>query len=155
MKKILLLSILTLMFSCGKNENEKAIKGLQPVDIYLNLEKQGFTTNKTLGGDLKMWESKKSNLGEDFIVETNSSDTKSVEFVRATVITNSKGDLNKNILFFKFIASLPYEGSDHVTSTKWLEKNLTSKEADTIINEVKFTLKNPSKMVRTLQLEKE
>lgn len=155
MKKLILLPLLAIVFACGTKENEKAIKGLKPVDVYMNLEKEGFKTAKSLGGELKTWTNIKSDVGGVFTVETSSSDSQSVEFVRATVQTDATGDINKSLSFFKYIASLPYESSNYELSTKWLDKNFNEAESDTIVNGVKFTLRSPSKMVKTLQLEKQ
>ncbi|HUH25245.1 MAG TPA: hypothetical protein VLY87_01335, partial [Flavobacterium sp.] len=118
MDKLILLPLLATLFACGSKENEKAIKGLAPVDVYMNLENQGFTTDKSLGGDLKTWTSTNKLLGGTLTVETNSTDTKSVEFVRATAMVNVSGDVQNTKDFFKMIASLPYEGSDYEVSTK-------------------------------------
>src|SRR5690554_4557766 len=155
MKKLILLPLLALIFACGSNENEKAIKGLKPVDVYLNLEKEGFTTEKSLGGDIKGWTNKKQEIGGVFIVETISSNTSSVESVRATVNANINADMSKTLPFFKYVASLQYEGSDYESTTKWLEDNFDSSESDTIVGGVKFTIRNPSQIVKTLNIEKE
>lgn len=154
MKKLLILPLLATLFACGTKENEKAIKGLAPIDVYMNLENMGYATDKSLGGDLKLWTNTKVVPGGKFIVETNSSDTKTVEFVRATAQVDVTGDINNTKDFFKFITSLPYEGSDYETSLKWLNENFNKKELDTVFNGVKFTLRSPSKMVKTLTLEK-
>lgn len=155
MKKLLILPLLATLFACGTKENEKAIKGLAPIDVYMNLENIGYTTDKSLGGDLKTWTNTKSVPGGKFTVETTSSDTKTVEFVRATAQVDVTGDINNSKDFFNFIASLPYEGSDYKSSIKWLNENFNKSEIDTIFNGVKFTLRTPSKMVKTLQLEKQ
>lgn len=155
MKKLLLLPFFAILFACGTKENENAIKGMQPVDVYMNLEKEGFTTEKSLGGDIKGWTNTKQEVGGMFIVETISSDTKSVESVRATVNADVGTDMNKTLPFFKYIASLPYEGSDYESTTKWLENNFHKPESDTIVGGVKFTFRNPSQIVKVLMLEKE
>src|SRR5690554_1320570 len=155
MKKLILLPLLAIMFACGSNENEKAIKGLKPVDVYLNLEKQGFTTEKSLGGDIKGWTNKKQEVGGMFIVETISSNTSSVESVRATVNADINTDMSRTMPFFQFVASMPYEGSNYEATTKWLKNNFNSSESDTIVGGVKFTIRNPSQIVKVLMLEKE
>jgi len=155
MKKLLLLPLLATLFACGSNENEKAIKGLKPVDVYLNLEKQGFTTEKSLGGDIKGWTNKKQEVGGMFIVETISSNTSSVESVRATVNADINTDMSRTMPFFQFVASMPYEGSNYEATTKWLKNNFNSSESDTIVGGVKFTIRNPSQIVKVLMLEKE
>lgn len=155
MKKLLLLPLLATLFACGTNENEKAIKGLKPVDVYQNLEKEGFTTEKSLVGDIKGWTNKKQEIGGLFIVETISSNTSSVESVRATVSTDINADINKTLPFFNYVASLQYENSDYMNTTKWLKNNFDSSESDTIVGGVKFTIRNPSKVVKILTLEKE
>lgn len=155
MKKLILLPLLTIVFACGSKENEKAIRGLAPVDVYMNLENIGYTTDKSLGGDLKLWTNTKAVPGGKFTVETNSADTKTVEFVRATAQVDATGDIKNSKDFFKYIASLPYEGSDYKTNIKWLNENFNKNEVDTVLNGVKFTLRSPSKMVKTLTLEKQ
>lgn len=65
----------------------KYIKGLAPVDVYLNIEKQGFTTDKQLGEEHgNSWTSTKNYAGIDYKVETYSSNIDNVESVRGTAI---------------------------------------------------------------------
>lgn len=154
MKKLILLPLFAIVFACGSKENEKAIKGLQPVDVYMNFEKMGYTTDKSLLGDIKSWTSTNALPGGTLRVETNSSDTNTVEFVRATAMVDVTGDIQNTKDFFKTVASLPFEGSDYKANIKWLNENFNKIEVDTVFNGIKFTLRSPSKMVKTLTLEK-
>lgn len=154
MKKLILLPLFAIVFACGSKENEKAIKGLQPVDVYMNFEKMGYTTNKSLLGDIKSWISTNALPGGTLRVETNSSDTNTVEFVRATAMVDVTGDIENTRDFFKTVVSLPFEGSDYKANIKWLNENFNKIEVDTVFNGIKFTLRSPSKMVKTLALEK-
>jgi len=155
MKKIILLPLLEMLFACGSKENVKAIKGLQPVDVYLNFENMGYTTHKALSGDLKSWISTKVLPGGTLTVEANSADTKSVETVRATAMVDVTGDIQNTRDFFKTVVSLPYENSNYDINTKWINSVFNKTEGDTIVNGVRFTFKSPSKMVKILTLEKQ
>lgn len=138
------------------NETQKFIKGLNPVDVYLNMEKQGFTTDKQLGGEYgNIWTNTKSYAGIDYKVETFSSNIKNVESVRATAmidVTAKKIIATKQ--FFQFVATLPYENAKPEEAASWVDKNFDNDKATTTIGSAKFTIYAPSVAVRMLTIER-
>lgn len=142
--------------STVSTESTNNISGLAPVDVYLNLEKQGFKTKKQLGGEYgNLWTSTQSYDGMDISVETFSYNTNSVVSVQASVMV----DVNyKNIIagkqFMRYISSLPYDNSKPDDAVKWVDENYDKDKASTEIGGVRFTIYAPSVAVRMLRIEK-
>jgi hypothetical protein len=134
---------------------QKTIKGLMPVDVYLNMEKQGFTTVKLFTDEGSSWTNKKSDAGIDYEVSTyTSSGASSVENVRATAwIDVSQKKISATLPFFIFASSLPYDGSNSQQAEKWIQNNFNKKKATTVIGGVKFTISAPSIMMRIMLIE--
>lgn len=136
--------------------NNSFITGLAPADVYLNLEKQGFTTTKLEGGDYgSTWTSKLSDNGINYEVSIYSSDNINISNVRVTAmvdITTRKIDETK--LFFKEIYSLNYTNAKPEVAAAWFDNNFNTNKADTTISDVKFSIIAPTIAVRTLMLEK-
>ena len=90
---------------------DNKIPELKPVDVYLKLEKQGFTTTKNLSSEYgNLWECKSSSAGIDYIVNVFSDDINSVERVRATAMLI--GSEHKQIVatkpFLNYVASVRF-----------------------------------------------
>jgi hypothetical protein len=160
-----------LLISCGENKtntsstnsttqtvkDNKAISGLMPVDVYLNMEKQGFTTTKSFSGEYgNTWESKYTNGGIEYIVSVFSTKSDTVESITATARLL---DLNKNISetkqFLKYVCSVPYENSNPSQVASWIDTNFSSDKVGTSIGGVKFEIFSPSKFVRMIVIEKQ
>jgi hypothetical protein len=152
---------LILVVSCS-NENTnsqnstKFINGLAPVDVYLNMEKQGFVTDKKLGSELgNSWISSRNYAGIDYKVETFSTNINTVERVRATAIVDvTQKEILATQQFFVFISSLQYENSDPNTAGQWVINNFDNDKASTVIGDAKFTMFAPSIGLRMLIIEK-
>ncbi|HLP47034.1 MAG TPA: hypothetical protein VK469_13870 [Candidatus Kapabacteria bacterium] len=134
----------------------KYILGLTPPDVYLNMEKQGFKTEKQFNSEYgNLWTSTSKIEGIEYRVETFSSDVNNVENVRATAMVDAT---QKNIIaaqqFLKFVSSLPYESAEPQKAIKWVEDNYNNDKASVIIGDVRFILGAPSSAVRMLTLEK-
>jgi hypothetical protein len=165
MKKLLLpLLVGAIVFylvgkGCGSisssSNNPKAISGMMPVDVYLNMEKQGFTTDKQLGGEYgNLWLCTKKTDEIDFEVKCFSHDVSSVETVRAdAMITGSKRpEALEN--FITMCATFPYTSAKPDDAKEWVVKNFNNNKATTVINGVRFTIYSPTRFVRMLELEK-
>lgn len=138
-------------------ETNNKIPELKPVDVYLNLEKQGFTTTKNFSSDYgNSWDCKSSSAGIDYTVNVFSDDVNSVERVRATAMLN--GNEDKEIIatkpFLKYVASVPFEGNDPAKFADWLDKNFNNDKQSLNISDVKFTIYAPTKLLRMLDIEK-
>lgn len=136
--------------------NSQYINGLNPVDVYLNLEKEGFKTEKQIGGEYgNSWISTQSYAGVDYKVETYSTNTQNVISVRATAMIDVT---QKNIIatkqFMQFIATLPYENSQPEEAKSWVDRNFNNDKATITISDATFTIYTPSVAVRILTIEK-
>jgi hypothetical protein len=132
------------------------IPELKPADVYLNLEKQGFTTTKNFSSEYgNSWDCKSSSAGIDYTVSVFSDDVNSVESVKATAMLN--GGEDKQIVatkpFLKYVASVPFEGNDPTKFAEWLDKNFNNDKQSLIISDVKFTIFAPTKLLRMLVIE--
>lgn len=162
-RSLAILFTLAIMFSCtdakkptGSQTLSSKIPGLMPVDVYLNMEKQGFKTTKTFSAEYgNLWESKYDDNEINYSVSTFSKDTSSVESVKATA---TLVNMNKSILaskqFFIFVSSVPYEGSNPNQIGKWIEDNFNMDKATMTISKVKFTIYVPTKSARILTIER-
>jgi hypothetical protein len=140
----------------GRTTEFTFIDGLMPVDVYLNMEKRGFRTEKNFMGSEygNVWTNKKEELGIEYEVTTFSHNAHGVENVRATAwvdMVNKR--IEAAIPFFKFAASFPYEKSEPEKAQKWVEGNFNKNGATTAIGGVRFTMHAPSEMVRILLIE--
>lgn len=137
-------------------ENVKYIEGLAPVDVYLNLEKQGFKTNKQIGGDYgNMWTSTKSYAGIDYEVNVYSSDINNVESVSAKAMVDiTQKDIIAVQQFLIYISSLPYDNASPQRAGQWVKANFNNDKAAITIGDAKFTLYAPSAVMRMLVVEK-
>ena len=135
----------------------KVIPGLMPADVYLNLEKQGFTTEKQFSSEYgNTWISKKEVEGISFVVTTYSSETENVENVKATAtIDSSVKEIVATESFIGYIASLPFENSKPKETMQWVKDNFNNDKASTTVGSVKFTIYAPTEVVRMIIVEKQ
>jgi hypothetical protein len=154
-RTLLILSLSLMILSCSKTDNPKAIPGIAPTDVYLNMEKQGFVTTKNLSSDLgNTWENSKSVDGIDYRVVTFSNDVNSVESITANFTALPPKSSIDAKQFLIYICSSPYTDSDPQTAANWIEENYNINNATTIIGPAKFTLSVPSGYARVLRIEK-
>lgn len=134
---------------------QKTIKGIMPSDVYLNMEKQGFTTVKDFDSLGNCWTNKKNYSGIDYQVLTfSSSGISGVDNVRATVLIDAtQKKISATLPFFIFVSSLPYDGSNPQQAAKWIQSNFNKNKATTVIGGVKFTLLAPSTLIRIMIIE--
>ena len=155
MKKISLIIIIGFLISCSVKENPNAIKGLAPVDVYLNLEEKGFTTTKNLGSEYgNSWENSMTSEGITYNVSTFSHDTNTVESIQISVTILPPKKIEASKQFFKYISSLPYENSNPEKTIQWIEDNFYNDKETLIIGDAKFSIYSPTKFARMLVIEK-
>lgn len=133
----------------------KGIQGMSPVDIYLDLEKKGYTIDKQYipkEGTLYNCTKKELALTYNVTIFKNNSDL--VEEVK--IAASLTGQDNKKILavkpFLKYISTVSYEGSDAAKITQWIEDNFNKDGASTVIGKAKFTLSG-NKFSKVIQVE--
>lgn len=138
------------------DDSSKYINGLAPVDVYLNMEKQGFKTEKQLSGEYgNSWTSTKSYAGIDYRVETYSSNINNVESVQGTAMIDvTQKEIIAAQQFFIFLSSLPYDNADPQKAGQWIKDNYNKDKATTTIGDAKFTMYAPSIALRMIRIEK-
>ncbi|MDM1033804.1 hypothetical protein HXZ91_04835 [Myroides odoratimimus] len=156
MKKVLLLiGGMSLLVSCSDYVNKNAIKGADPYDMIMSLEKEGFTKlimNTDIGTSIQM-SNDIGGLKQRY--STFSIDNKSVESVSVSIQVDGVTkyvDAGKS--FIQFSATMPYDAMNQEAVSKWVDKNYNNDKKDTIIGDAKFIILAPSKLVRMLTIEK-
>ena len=135
---------------------EEKTLGLNPADVYLNMEDQGFVTEKDLGGsDGNIWESKKTEAGIEYYASVfGYSATDAVEYRATTTILDPQ---NKTIeatrSFMTFAATVPYEGSNPEKLSAWVDENFNNDKESTTIGSAKITLHAPTDFYRAITFE--
>lgn len=141
------------------------LNGLKPVDVYINLENNGFKTEKINNGDGFGWLWKSTRLlggSFDAIVDTYSDDVNSVISIRATILSNSKIkprtiDTTLCISLFNFLATLPFEANsdEQIMQTQsWISQNINNDKASMHFGDIKMTIYAPTEFTRMIQIEK-
>ena len=132
------------------------LPGLAPVDVYLNMEKNGFVTEKRLSGKSgNFWISTESVPGIDYRVETYSSNIDNVESVKASAtIDMYYEDISTTQQFFIFISSLPYLGADPQRAGNWIRDNFYYDKSTIVIGDARFTIYAPTNAYRMVIIEK-
>ncbi|MEI6914245.1 MAG: hypothetical protein WCL39_03850 [Armatimonadota bacterium] len=136
-------------------ESSKGISGVAPVDVYLNMEKQGFTTKKDFSNGKCMWSSSKTINMTTYGVDVYSSNVNTVERVNAMGGTTT--DKDADAVFRKFlgyVATLQYEGSQPEVARQWVESNIGSK-GKMSIGGVTFEIDAPAPTGRWLSIYKQ
>lgn len=131
------------------------IPGLSPTDVYLNLEKEGFKTERTLDSENgNLWISKRSANGIKYKVDMFSYSTKNVVSISATAMIDvNEKDIVASKQFFQFISTLPYDNANPKLAASWVDKNFNNNKATTTIGGVTFTMLAPTQFVRMLLVE--
>lgn len=141
--------------SNNKEIKDKIISGINPSDIYLGFEQNGFITEKNIDAGGGIYTSKASTNGIDYIVETYSNSDNNVTSVTltATRISPQSNKISDMKIFLKYGCSIPYDGSDVEEIGKWIEQNYFKDKATTTIAGVKFTIYCPTEFARMIEIE--
>lgn len=134
----------------------KYIKWLTPVDVYDSMEKQGFKTDKQLGGEYgNSWTSIKNDAGIEYRVEIYSSNINNVESIQGTVVIDvTQKEIIAAQQFFIFLSTLSYDGADQQKAVQRVKDNYNNDKATIVIWDVRFIIYKPSIAVRMLRIEK-
>lgn len=153
MRKLLFILILLIpTFTAAQNEY---IPDIQPVDVYLNLEEVGFTTEKDLGSRFgNFWTSTAKNGSLEFRVETSSKDVNKVQSINATVM-NQNFNQSEAKQFLKYVSSvLSLYGENYESEiNQWIEQNYNSEKSEKYVDGVYLRLTAPSVAVRRLLID--
>lgn len=127
----------------------KTIPGLKPADVYLNMEKSGFRTNKNIKAEISTFTSNRYDADGDYVVMATG-DASHVTSVDATLTNTPEVDNAKASEFLGYVATLPYKNANPYSAKEWVRSNI-EKGSDTVISGVSFRLiSGPS--AKTLRL---
>ena len=131
------------------------IPGLSPSDVYVNLEQEGFKTEKTFDSENgNLWSSTRSANGIKYKVDMFSYSTKNVVSISATAMIDvNEKDIVATKQFFQFISTLPYDNANPKLAASWVDKNFNNNKATTTIGGVTFAMLAPTQFVRMLLVE--
>lgn len=131
------------------------IEGIIPGDIYLNLEKIGFKTERASDQGNFSWSCKLFDNGIEYRVDMYSEEIDKVESIVATVYLQSTNiNINRTYDFLKYIGSVPYDSSEPQRSASWIKENFNKKRSSIIIGDAEFIILAPSQLLRTLRIHK-
>lgn len=133
------------------------IQGLAPVDVYLNMEKQGFQTEKDFSSEHgNTWTSKATIDGISYQVSIYSMGADNVETVKATaMIDPTTNNIRETLKFICYVGSTPFTGAEPEKTIEWIKNNFNNDKASIVVNGVRFTIYSPTDMVRLLTIEKD
>lgn len=142
-----------MISSCVENSNNY-IKGIDPYLISYSFKKLDFTTNtSSVEGFGKSWNIE----GKDFYASYNISlysidNSNNIQSIQASATLN---DLNGKIdySFFHEIALQTKEECDQNIVSNWLSNHYNN-AGDTIINQVSFSISQPSELTKILRISK-
>ena len=130
------------------------IPGLNPVDVYLNLEQRGFTVTKNLKPGQLSWTCTQTWPSVEFVAETFGPEVDKASLVRATVTADG---VNKTALagrdYLALVASIPYTGAQPTEAHTWVLSNFDQDSATTNIGGANFTLYAPTEAFRMLTIQ--
>lgn len=138
------------------NSSELYIQGLNPVDLYLNLENKGFTVTKDFDVNTgNMWTCKAIENGVEVTVTIFSpKDTDKAQSVRATIMGDAYGSVKNGKAVAGYIATIPYDSAERERARKFVEDNYNNDKASIVIGDAEFTIYAPSVMLRMLDINK-
>ncbi len=116
----------------------KAFPGLKPVDVYLNMEKEGFQTKKLLATEQCEWTSTRSGQGAEMSATAIGPDTGSVTLITGTCVNLADATSTKAAAMLGYLASVPYTGADPAQAKEWVKDNINTDNARITIGGASF-----------------
>ena len=144
-----------------QNKNSKVINAspaINPVDVYGNFEKSGFSLDKKITSEGATFTNKLTDKGIEYIVETyceNEVDNVTSITLSANRILPQYNNVEDMKPFLKFGCTIPYEESNAPKIKAFIEQNYYKNKASIIISGVKFTIYTPTKFSRMIEIERE
>lgn len=132
----------------------RVIAGLNPVDVYLNLEKRGFKVEKNFTSGALSWKCVQAWPSVQYESEVFGTSATEVTYVRSSVMADG---VEKTALagkdFLALVSSVPYTGAEPQKAHDWVMANYDQHEASIVIGSARFTIKAPTVVYRMLILE--
>lgn len=131
------------------------ISGLNPVDVYLNLQQRGFSVDKNYSLDGHLWTCNYSAKGLDFTATIFSPKaTDKAQSVRFTISASPDSDISLGKELASYIATIPYDTADIEKAKQFVEKNYNKDKSSIIIGDAEFTVYAPTPYYRMLDIQK-
>ena len=151
------LLILAIIIPSGNKTDETSqyITGLNPVDVYVNLQKWGFSVDKDYSTDGNLWTCKYSAEGLDYTVTIYSPDAvDKAQSVRMTIMTSPYSSISNGLQLACYIATIPYDTADIEKAKQFVADNYNNDKASIIIGDAEFTVYAPTKLARMIDIQK-
>jgi hypothetical protein len=134
----------------------KVIPGLSPVDVYLNMESQGFVTKKNFGD--RVFEvtctPKEASPFLDVYVQSISDGTDSVSSITVAVLRSDRTIDETDIGVMAYVATLPYTGSQPAAAKNWVLQTWKN-GGEARVGGVHFQISTPTPFGRMLFMRPE
>lgn len=132
----------------------QVIPGLNPVDVYLSLEKRGFTVKKSYRDGYSLRTCIQEMPSITFSTNVGGPGTKEVDDVTATVMVDvAEKTVQAGRDFLAFVASVPYTDANPQSAHDWVLANYDQDGATTTIGGAVFTIKAPTVAYRMLMIQ--
>lgn len=144
------LSLIIAFFLPTLTIAQKQIPGIIAVDVYGNFINIGFNLERKFDATFgNLWICRQESGSQAYIVETFGKSTAFIQSVRGST---EGGVTSESIQFLAYLATTSYDGSNPERAKQWVIDNI-NKGGSLDIGRVRFTIRTPSKFVRTLLLE--
>ena len=155
MKKTYLIGAIFLIATICSCENgkENYIKGVDPYLLSAGFKKFGFKTSTNTSEEYgNLWIIQGNDLYTSYNLSLYSSDNSGIQSIRASaMLTDPNGKIDYS--FFHEIAMQTKEECDPNIVSKWLSIHYNN-AGDTVINNVSFSVTEPSKLSKMLTIQK-
>lgn len=137
------------------DETSQYITGLNPVDVYVNLQKWGFSVDKDYSTDGNLWTCKYNAEGLDYTVTIYSPKAvDKAQSVRMTIMTSPYSSISNGLQLACYIATIPYDTADIEKAKQFVADNYNNDKASIIIGDAEFTVYAPTKLARMIDIQK-
>jgi len=137
------------------DETSQYITGLNPVDVYVNLQKWGFSVDKDYSTDGNLWTCKYSAEGLDYTVTIYSPKAvDKVQSVRMSIMASPYSSISNGLQLACYIATTPYNSADIEKAKQFVENNYNNDKSSIIIGDAEFTIHAPTQLARMIDIQK-
>lgn len=137
------------------DETSQYITGLNPVDVYVNLQKWGFSVDKDYSTDGNLWTCKYSAEGLDYTVTIYSPKAvDKAQSVRMSIMASPYSSINNGLQLACYIATIPYNSADIEKAKQFVENNYNNDKSSIIIGDAEFTIHAPTQLARMIDIQK-
>ncbi|MDT3356504.1 MAG: hypothetical protein LIR35_02805 [Bacteroidota bacterium] len=153
------LLILAIIIPSGnKNqtkEDAQYIVGLDPVTVYLNLQKWGFSVDRDFSTYGNLWTCKYSAEGLDYTVTIYSPKAvDKAQSVLMSIMASPYSSISNGLQLACYFATTPYDTADIEKAKQFVESNYNNDKSSIIIGDAEFTIYAPTQFARMIDIQK-